>query len=324
MATSVSRYSGVGGNLGTTTVGNTAQTQNTNQQTNSSGSQNTQTNNQSTTNSSQTSTTNTNTQNMSNSALAALNTLISQLMGGGTQQMAQDRANRIQQTNATKALQAGYSKEAAFADAQGAMAQQMRRALEASLPTITRAADSAGTSGGSMRALLATDASARAAENAAALGLKASVDYGSISANLANTLEVLTRPDTTQINALLGALNVAKGAVSTTSSQTVTNGTQTTNSSGTQNTQTQNQSQTQGTTTNTGQTQTTTTPNAVTSGAETGGAGTVNPVTGNVGQIQTIGALTPEQNALLRTIGTSQDNQNVLNNQGSRWDNYRF
>ncbi len=238
--------------------------------------------------------------------------------------MAKDRAARIQQTNETRALQAGYSKEAAFADAQGAMAQQMRRALEASLPTITRAADSAGTSGGSMRALLANDASARAAENAATVGLKASVDYGSISANLANTLEVLTRPDTTSINALLNALSISKGAVSTTQSQTNTTGTQTTNS--TSNTQTTNQSQTQGNTSTTGNQTSTTTPNSsntIDVGSNTSGA-TVNPVTQNVGLVQTVGALTPEQNALLRTIGTTQDNRNVLNNSGSRWDTYRF
>lgn len=320
--TVASRYGNLTTPTGATTTTASNQNQSTNGSTSSSGTQNNQSS--STTNSSSTSTTNSRTQNMSNSSLAALETLISQLMGGGTQQMAQDRAARIQQTNETRALQAGYSKEAAFADAQGAMAQQMRRALEASLPTITRAADSAGTSGGSMRALLANDASARAAENAATVGLKASVDYGSISANLANTLEVLTRPDTTSINALLNALSISKGAVSTTQSQTNTTGTQTTNS--TSNTQTTNQSQTQGNTSTTGNQTSTTTPNSgstIDVGSNTSGA-TVNPVTQNVGLVQTVGALTPEQNALLRTIGTTQDNLNVLNNSGSRWDTYRF
>lgn len=205
----------------TTTSGNQSSSQN------SSGQQDTTSN--STTNSS--STTNSRTQNMTSSSLAALETLIATLMGGGTQQMAEDRAQRQSMTNRTIQQQAGYSKEAAFLDAQGAMSQQSRRTMEQLIPSITRAAEGAGTSGNSMRALLLQDAANKAAESASALGLKASVDYGGISAAYAGVLEKLTQPDNTAMNALLNALSIAKGAVQNTTSQTTGTSTTNTNSS---------------------------------------------------------------------------------------------
>lgn len=155
----------------------------------------------------------TSTQNMDPSSLAALQALIAQLLGGGTEQMAQEQARRLQEIQAVQAIRGDYSKGAAFADAQGAMNQFLRQAMEQAMPSLVRAAEGAGTSANSMRALLTQDTLTRAAEGAAALGLKAATDYGSLGANYSSVLEQLTRPDNSQVNALLGALNIAKGAM---------------------------------------------------------------------------------------------------------------
>lgn len=162
----------------------------------------------------------TNTQNMSASSLKALETLISQLMGGGTPQM-QEELNRIaQEMGSARALQSNYSKEAAFGDAQGAMAQSLRQSLEKMLPSLTRSAEGAGTSANSMRALLLQDAATRSSEAASALGLKAAVDYGNISANLSNTLAQLATKSDPVTTALLNALGIAKGAVTSSTENT--------------------------------------------------------------------------------------------------------
>jgi hypothetical protein len=169
-----------------------------------------------------------NTQNMDPKSLAALQTLIAQLMGGGTNAMAKDAAARKTEINNVTAQRAGYSKDAAFADAQGLMTQTMRRALEQLVPAISRSAEGAGASQSSLRALLLQDAASKAAESSAAQGLSAAQGYGTISANMSQVLEALTRPDNTVSNALLSALQIAKGAVQNTQGQTTTTGTTTT------------------------------------------------------------------------------------------------
>ena len=169
--------------------------------------------------------TNTSTQNMDPQSLAALQLLIQQLMGGGTQAMANDIAARKGEVNAVKQQRAGYSKDAAFSDAQGLMAQTMRRAMEQLLPGILRGAQGAGASQSTMRALLLQDAANKAAESSAAQGLNASVQYGQIGANLSQVLEALTRPDQTVNNALMNALSIAKGAVTNSQGVSQTTGT---------------------------------------------------------------------------------------------------
>lgn len=162
--------------------------------------------------------------NMSPEALAALELLIKQLMGGGTQAMANDQAARKGEINKVTQQRAAYSKDAAFSDAQGLIAQTMRRAMEQLLPSINRSAEGAGASQSSLRALLLQDAANKAAESSAAQGLNAAVQYGQVGANLSQVLEALTRPDTTVSNALLNALQIAKGATSTSNTVTQTTG----------------------------------------------------------------------------------------------------
>jgi hypothetical protein len=87
--------------------------------------------------------------------------------------------------------------------------------MEQQLPGILRGAEGAGTSQGSMRALLETRASEVTAEQAAKLGLEAATSYGQVNNQLAGTLEQLTRQDPNSISAqLLQALQVGKGIAS--------------------------------------------------------------------------------------------------------------
>lgn len=217
MATVGNRYTGANGTStpnqnSTTTTGPSSSTTNgsSNSATNQSGSSS--------------SSTQTDTRNMSAQSEAALNTLIRQLLGGGTQQMAQERAIRQQEIGAVQGIRSGYSRENAFGDAQGAMAQQMRLALEKMMPQLVRASEGAGTSQNSMRALMQQQAANQAAESASALGLKAAVDYGGLQTNLSSVLERLTAANDPTANLLINALNVAKGAVtSSTTNQTGTN-----------------------------------------------------------------------------------------------------
>jgi hypothetical protein len=190
------------------------------------------------------------TKNMSPQAAAALNLLISQLAGGGTAETRARAADRNQEINTVRGERSAYSKQAAFSDAQGLIQQQQRRALESMLPSISRAAEDAGSSGGALRALLMQDSANKAAESASALGMNAAVNYGNISSNLSQVLEKLTQGDPNGATALLvNALNVAKGAESTTDGTTKTSGTSTTTGSATQNNAAVSQQNTTGATT---------------------------------------------------------------------------
>lgn len=162
---------------------------------------------------------------------AALQKLIQMLMSGGTQEQRQNTANRNSEISTVRDAREGYSKGAAFNDAQGLIAQTMRRALESMLPSINKAAEDAGSSGGALRALLLQDAASKAAEASSVAGLGAAAQYGGITANLSSVLEGLTKGSPVT-DALLQALNVAKGATSTTTTSGTT--TQIGQTSGTQ------------------------------------------------------------------------------------------
>lgn len=185
---------------------------------------------------------NSTTKNYTGSQQKALDALIAQLSGGGTPAMQQAMAARQGETQYMQAARSGYSKEAAFGDAQGLISQQMRRVLEQLLPAINRAAEDAGSSGGAVRALLMQDAAAKAAESSSALGVQTAANYGNVAANMSQVVERLTASNVDPATeALIQALNAAKGGTSTTrgntmssgssSSRTQTSGTQTQNSS---------------------------------------------------------------------------------------------
>ena len=176
----------------------------------------------STTNSSQ------QTQNMDPRSLAILNNLIQQLLGGGTPDMQNQRGIRDNARRDAQDIRGNYSKDAAFSDSQGLVSQQMRRVLEQLLPSINRASEDAGSSGGALRALLMQDAASKAAESSSALGVKTAVDYGNIASNLTQVLERFTTMDNSATQALLGALGLSKGATVNTTGASTTNTTGTT------------------------------------------------------------------------------------------------
>ena len=146
----------------------------------------------------------------------ALSVLIQQLMNGGTASQQQQSAQRQGEVNANQALRARYSPEAAMADAQGLISQQLRLAMEKSLPSITRSAEGAGASANALRALLTQDALAKAAESSSAVGVQAVQGYGSIGAQISGILEGLTRPDNSGTDALLQALQLQQQGTQTT------------------------------------------------------------------------------------------------------------
>lgn len=185
--------------------------------------------------------------NMDPAALAALNALIQQLMGGGTQAMAQDKAKRQQEVQYLQGQRAGYSKEAAFSDAQGAMNALLQRALEEQMPTLVRSAEGAGTSANSMRALLTQNIANKAAESAALLGLQTASSYGGVATGMSNTLERLLAVEDPVTQALINALNVAKGATTSTTKTGTETGTQTQNQTSNQTQQNSGYTQTQNT-----------------------------------------------------------------------------
>jgi hypothetical protein len=132
---------------------------------------------------------------------------------------------------------AKYSKEAAFADAQALVNKSISDALEKAMPQITAASEGAGTSKGSMRALLTQRAAERGAVEGAALGVQAAGVYGGVANQaagqgiqgqnqLAGVLELLTRSDPNNpATLLLQAIIGSKGLVTQQSGSQDTSGT---------------------------------------------------------------------------------------------------
>lgn len=148
---------------------------------------------------------------MEGPAGAVLSALIQQLFQGGTPEQQASRQQRAGEASTIQGERAGFSKEAALSDAQGLIQATLSETLQKLLPTITRAAEGAGTSAGSMRALLAQDAARQASEAAAKAGIGAVGTYGTQFANLSQILESLTRPQDANTQQLIQALQIARG-----------------------------------------------------------------------------------------------------------------
>lgn len=157
----------------------------------------------------------TTTTNMTPEALAALQQLIANMQGGANPALQRDATTRQQEIRSNQGIRQDYSKNAAFSDAQGAMSASMSAALQELIPTLTRAAEGAGTSQNSLRALLAQDAASKAAQGAATLGLQAATAYGGVANNTSAIIEQLLRQGDPVANYLLQALELARGAVTT-------------------------------------------------------------------------------------------------------------
>ena len=176
-------------------------------------------------------------QNMTSTALEALDSLILGLSGGKGGSANTAAANAIKNTEAqynrqilnAQQLQSDYSKSAAFADSQAAVAATLADALRQTMPTITAGIDSAGTSGSALSALLTQRAAADAAAEGAKLGLSAAIDYGNIAVAAGNNATGLLQSGNPLVNALLESLNIAKGAVSNTKEKTSSSAVSTSN-----------------------------------------------------------------------------------------------
>ena len=122
-----------------------------------------------------------------------LEQLLQSLSGTALQQQRADIENRLQETQSTRALREQFSKEAASIDAEAALQAAISQAIRRGQPNINRAAQGAGTSAGSMRALLSQDLATQSAEIGALLKANQQTEYGRIASQLSNTLEALTR-----------------------------------------------------------------------------------------------------------------------------------
>ena len=161
--------------------------------------------------------------NMDDEAYKMLMDFLRQQAAGGT---AEDRARREAiwgEIAAGQAQRAGYSKAAAVVDSTAAASAQMTNALKQMLPAITAGVDSAGTSGSAMAALLSQNAAEGVSRNAAQLQLDAAISYGQIANQSSGIIAELLKIDDQSANRFLEGLNIAKGAISTTSDRTVRN-----------------------------------------------------------------------------------------------------
>lgn len=152
--------------------------------------------------------------NMDAASLSALQSLISTLQGGGTAEMKVEAAKRKQAQDLLLALLPSVSTNQAFTDARGLMALNLQKTQEANMPAIQRAIEGAGSSASSAQGLLMQNMARDSALAASALGAEQAKAYASQQTGMMGVLEALTRPNAQSTNALIQALQVAKGATS--------------------------------------------------------------------------------------------------------------
>lgn len=169
----------------------------------------------------------TDTSNMDSQSLAALQNLIGLLQTGGTKEIQAESAKRKQTISLVEQLMGQVSTGQAMTDAQAAMALNLQTAMEQQMPAISKAIEGAGTSASSMQALLSQKLARDSSLAAGALGAAQAQTYAQQRTGLANTLEALTRPTSAATSALISALNVAKGAVTSTRETSSQSGTST-------------------------------------------------------------------------------------------------
>lgn len=148
---------------------------------------------------------------------AILTQLLQQLASGGTPQMQQASSARQSEVGNLEAQRAGFSKEAAFADAQGLIAQTMRQALEKLIPNINSASLGAGASQSSMRALLTQRAAENASQQASAEGIRAATNYGQVAGGISDVISRLLSIQDPSAELLIRAAGAVRSPVSGTS-----------------------------------------------------------------------------------------------------------
>lgn len=137
--------------------------------------------------------------------LDAIKSLISK--GGVTDALQAQYDTRTATKDQALSAANDYSKAAAFSDATGAVDQLVRQQNEANKPVISRAVEGAGTSGGSMAALLSNDLATRTSQAGATLAAQLAASYGNIQAGNLQTAANLSQIDPTGIDALIKAIS---------------------------------------------------------------------------------------------------------------------
>ena len=156
------------------------------------------------------------TQNMTPEAMASLEALIQALQGGGTPEQRAEKAQRDQANAIVQQLLGTVTTEAAMSDSAKLMQLNLQQSMEKNMPAISRAIEGAGTSASSMQGLLSQQLARDASLAAGALGAQQAASYAQQRTGLAGVLEALTRPTSESTNALLKALDISRGAVTST------------------------------------------------------------------------------------------------------------
>ena len=152
-------------------------------------------------------------------SLANLQTLISQLLSGGTAGQRANAGKKDEAMTLTKEALGNYTKSKAFQDAVDLMAAQLGDSLEANKPAIQRAVEGAGTSAGSMQALLSQNLVTDSAQKAGAMGAEQAKAYGQITASLLATLNQSANQADPVVGDLLKALDLTRISRQTSVSQ---------------------------------------------------------------------------------------------------------
>lgn len=118
--------------------------------------------------------------------------LLDQYNNGGTEAYKKAQAQRQETIGMLDSSLQDYSKKGAFQDAVDLMASNLNKSMEAQKPAIQKSVEGAGTSSGSMQALLSQKLSTDASREAGALGAQQAVAYGQIASNLLNQRGSLT------------------------------------------------------------------------------------------------------------------------------------
>lgn len=143
-------------------------------------------------------------------ALGALLAYIRQASQGGSADYKDQRARRTAALQSLQQSMLDYSNDAAFSDAAALMELNLQRSMEKAMPAISKGIQGAGSSAGSMQALMANKIAQEASLSAGALGAEQAKAYGQILANMSGTAEEFTRIDTSNEQGLLKALDLMR------------------------------------------------------------------------------------------------------------------
>jgi hypothetical protein len=142
--------------------------------------------------------------------------MLQQLMGDGTPQQQEERKRRDLALQNIYSLLGQVSPEAAKADASGSVALALQRALERSMPAISRAVEGAGMNTSTMQGVLSSQMARDASLAAQDAQARQDQAYAQQRSNLAQMLDPLTRLQASQSGEAAQLLELLRGANRTT------------------------------------------------------------------------------------------------------------